>query len=167
MHIKKFGEEVLFADDEIVKVGRDDIEFLKQQAGNNKRSRIRLCTHKNLEDVLHEMFIVHTRGTYVRPHKHLNKAESLHIIEGAVDIIVFGEEGNIINVVRMGDYLSGDKLYHRIPNSYYHSLLIRSDVLVFHEVTNGPFNRSDTVFAPWAPEEDDHIAAKKFMKRLK
>jgi len=25
-------------------------------------------------------------------------------------------------------------------------------VLVFHEITNGPFNRSDTIYAPWSPD---------------
>lgn len=166
MRVKQLNEEVLFADDRIVKVGRRDIEFLKERARCNQRKRIRLCAHKDIDNRLHEMLIVHTKDTYVRPHKHLNKSESFHIIEGLVDVVVFDEVGDIIEVVQMGDYSSERKFYYRVSDSYYHSLFITSDFLVFHETTNGPFRRSDTVFAPWAPEEGDSVAVKGFMEQL-
>ena len=35
-----------------------------------------------------------------------------------------------------------------------HMLLIRSEFLVFHEATEGPFLREKTVFPEWAPEEN-------------
>ena len=37
----------------------------------------------------------------------------------------------------------------------FHTLIIRSDILVFHETTEGPFDRNETVFARWAPEDGD------------
>ena len=166
MQVKKINKEVLYAVDRFIKVGYKDIKLLKVKSLDNDRKRIRLCTHKDVEDNLHEMFIVHAQGTYVRPHKHLNKAESLHIIEGLIDLIIFDDEGNILEVVRMGDYSSGGEFYHRISDSCYHTMLIRSEFLVFHEVTNGPFKRSDTVFPRWAPDETDSTAIKEFMERL-
>lgn len=166
MHAKEFNEEVLFANDQVVKVGRQDIEFLKKRAACNRRKRIRLCTHKDIDDKLHEMLIVHTKDTYVRPHKHLNKSESFHVIEGSVDVVIFNEVGNVVEVIQMGDYSSGHRFYYRMSNSYYHTPLIRSDVLIFHEVTNGPFKRSDTIFAPWSPEENDSAAVKEFMEQM-
>jgi hypothetical protein len=45
-------------------------------------------------------------------------------------------------------------------------LLIKSEILVFHEVKTGPFNRSDTVFAPWAPQENSPAEAREFMRQL-
>jgi hypothetical protein len=48
----------------------------------------------------------------------------------------------------------------------FHTLLIRSDVLVFHETTDGPFDRRDTAFAPWSPEDRDVEAANAFMSGL-
>lgn len=167
MDVKKFNKEVLFAVGRILKLGRGDIEFLKEKSQANERKRIRLCMHRNIKDNLHEMFIVHTKDTYIRPHKHQNKIESFHIIEGAADIILFDESGNIIEVIQMSNYSSGRKFYYRISDPYYHTLLIRSDVLVFHEVTNGPFNKSDTIFTSWAPKENDHAAVKKFMEGLR
>lgn len=125
-----------------------------------------MCTHRNTEDLLHEMFIVHARDTYIRPHKHLGKPESFHVIEGTVDVIVFEEDGSVRAVIKMGEYLSGRPFYYRISDPLYHTLIIRSDVLVFHETTSGPFNRADTIFAPWAPEENNPAACGVFMGKL-
>src|SRR4051812_15824469 len=82
MAIIKFNDEVLYSDDLIVQVERPEIEQLKKAALLNPRRRIRLCAHRNVDSTLHEMLIVHTANTYVRPHKHLNKIESFHVIEG-------------------------------------------------------------------------------------
>jgi len=166
MRFNKFNEEVFFADDKIVKVGHGDMEFLKQKAKNNERKRVRLCLHKGVEDKLHEMLIIHMKDTYVRPHRHLNKSESLYVIEGEAYAVMFDEAGKIIDIIRMGDYKSGHKFYYKISTPVYHTLLITTDFFVFHETTNGPFNKSETVFAAWAPEENDNENVAKFMGRL-
>jgi len=165
--MKKINNEVFYASDEIIKISKEDIEFLKQKALKNKRKRCRLCTHKDVNDKIHEMIIVHTKETYVRPHKHLNKSESFHIIEGSADIVIFDEKGKITQAIPMGDYSSGKKFYYRMTKPYYHTLLIKSDILVFHEITNGPFKREDTVFAPWSPKDDDKEGVKNFMRELR
>ena len=155
MRLNKFNEEVFFADDEIVKLGYQDIDFLKEKAQNNERKRVRLCAHKEVKDTLHEMLIIHMKDTYVRPHKHLHKSESLYVIEGEASAVMFDEAGHIVEVIRIGDYRSGHRFYYRISAPVYHTLLISTEFFVFHETTNGPFNKTDTVFAPWAPEEND------------
>jgi hypothetical protein len=66
----------------------------------------------------------------------------------------------------MGDYASGRKFYYRSDAQAYHTLIIRSDVLVFHETTQGPFRREDTVFATWAPEDGDLEGRRAFQARL-
>ena len=119
--MREFNDEVLFTDDSITKVNREGIEFLKVAALRNKRERIRLCTHRSVDDTVHEMLIVHTSGGYVRPHKHPNKSESFHIIEGELDIVVFDDEGEMIEVVSLGEYGSGKNFFWRISDSYYHT----------------------------------------------
>ena len=110
------------------------------------------------------MLIVHEKDCYVRPHMHVNKTESFHIIEGTVDIIIFDEDGQIKDIIPMGDYGTGRKFFYRLPHSCYHTLLIQSEVLVFHEITNGPFRPDDTVWALWAPEETDENAVSQYME---
>ena len=166
MKATKFNEEVLFTADDVVKVDANDIEELKQKAKHNRRRRIRLCAHKKLDDSIHEMVIVHEKSCYIRPHKHINKTESFHIIEGSVVIILFDEDGQINKIIPMGDYASGRKFFYRLPPSHYHTLIIQSDVLVFHEITNGPFKLEDTIWASWAPNESDLDEVSRYMKMI-
>ncbi|MGB7542994.1 MAG: WbuC family cupin fold metalloprotein [Burkholderiales bacterium] len=163
--LKRLNEEVYFAEDPIVRVGREDIEMLKRLALDTRRKRVRLCAHRGVEDALHEMLIVHTKEAYVRPHKHLNKAESFHLVEGAVDVVFFDDDGAIRDVVCMGRGATGDSFFYRISGPQYHTLLIRSDFVVFHEATSGPFVREQTAFAPWAPAEDDLAGQAAFFRR--
>jgi cupin fold WbuC family metalloprotein len=160
------NEEVLFAYDEIVQIDTSDIEELKQKAKKNPRKRIRICAHKGSKDTIHEMLIVHDKSCYVRPHKHINKTESFHIIEGEADILLFDEKGHIDQTIPMGSYNSGRTFFYRLPPSCYHTLLIHSDVLVFHEITNGPFRVEDTIWASWSPEEADLDAVSRYMAML-
>ncbi len=166
MRFKKFNEEVYFSDEKIVKVAHRDIEFLKEKAEHNERKRVRLCSHKDVKDSLHEMLIIHMKDVYVRPHRHLHKSESLYVIEGEAYAVIFDEAGNIARVIRLGDYQSGHRFYYRVSDPVYHSLLITTEFFVFHETINGPFNKSDTVFAPWAPEEGDFSSVTEFKKKM-
>ncbi len=166
MRTQKQNNEVFYAEDRVIQLRSSDVQWLKKQAECNLRERARLCTHRHTEDLLHEMFIVHTRDTYIRPHKHLGKPESFHIIEGTVDVVVFDDNGDVFEIIQMGNYESGMAFYYRILDPLYHTLLIRSNVLVFHETTTGPFNLTDTVFAPWSPEVDDKNACKAFVSAL-
>ena len=166
MQVKYLNEEVLYTEQEFVSLSSFDMDFLKKKAVKNRRKRIRLCAHKNLQEAVHEMIIVHTNDAYVRPHKHLRRCESFHVIEGIADVIIYDDKGNPLETIKIGDYNSGRNFYCRIPQAYFHSLIIRSDFLVFHETTQGPFDKTDTVFASWAPSEEDSIQIEAFKRRL-
>ncbi len=166
MLAKELNKEVWHASEDLITVSSVDMATLKQKVLQNERKRIRLCCHKDINDGLHEMLIIHTKGAYVRPHKHLNKSESLHVIEGIVDVVLLDEQGEIAEVIAMGDYVSGRKFYQRIDTPRFHTFIIHSEFLVFHETTKGPFQKSDTVFAPWAPKENDAAAIQAYKKHL-
>jgi len=167
MLTKEFNKEVLYTAEDLTKVSKADIQALKQKALGNERKRIRLCSHKDVNDSLHEMLIVHMRDAYVRPHKHINKCESVHIIEGSLDIVIFDEDGKVTEVTPLGDYASGRNFYHRMETALYHTFLFHSDFVVFHEITKGPFNRSDTIFSPWSPPESDPKAWEAYIEDLR
>ena len=163
---KAESNAVFYADEAPVSVGLEEIEFLKSHLEKTALKRVRLCAHSGVEDALHEMLIVLSKETYIRPAKHLGKAESLLVVEGFADAVFFDEHGEIERVLPLGDYASGRRFYYRISEPVYHTLLIRSETLVFHEATRGPFRSEDTVFAPWSPAEDEPAAARAYMQRL-
>jgi cupin fold WbuC family metalloprotein len=166
MNIQKINSEVLTSIDPLVTVKSADVQILINSASQNERKRIRLCAHKHETDRLHEMIIVHGKEAYVRPHKHLNKTESMFIIQGAMDFVIFDENGNVKQVISMGEYASGQEFFFRSDLPIYHTLLIRSPMLTFLETTNGPFNRADTIFAPWSPDGNDPSEVKHYLSEL-
>ncbi|QJQ03382.1 WbuC family cupin fold metalloprotein [Herbaspirillum rubrisubalbicans] len=159
--------EVIYSDMEVVTASRADILHLEQLSASNARQRVRLCAHDSLEDSLHEMLIViQGPSAYVRPHKHPGKSESMHVISGRVDLVMMDDAGAVTQIIEMGDYASGLPFYERVDRPIFHTLIIRSDVLVFHEVTNGPFLPNATVFPDWAPDGSDAALAGRYVGEL-
>ncbi len=143
--------EVFYAPIEHIAVGGTELNKLKRLALQNPRRRARLCTHISPNDLLHEMFIVHYMGCYVRAHRHLEKVESILVLEGEGQIVFFEESGGITEIVTLSATDRRSHFYHRIPKMAYHMILISSEVMVFHETTTGPYVRAHTTFPDWSP----------------
>ena len=167
MRFKRESPEVFFATGPLMSFGRDDLEDLKAQALSNSSGKARVCAHPSVEDMLHEMLIVHGRNAYVHPHKHIGRSESFHMIEGGMTVVVFDEDGGVYEALEMAAVpaLEG-ALYYRLSESLFHTVIPRSEVVVFHETTNGPFDRTRSVFAPWAPKSDDQPAIEVYWHSL-
>jgi cupin fold WbuC family metalloprotein len=164
--IKELSPEVLIAEGPLVNVGAETISLLVERAKMAPRLRVRLCAHPDDQDPLHEMIIVMAEGTYIRPHRHTNKSESMHIIHGFADIVRFSEEGDIDQIIQLGSFESGQTFFQRVSDSRYHTLMLRSAYVVVHETTNGPFQAGQAQFAPWSPDENDS-SKEDFINRLK
>ena len=162
----RMGEEVLFSSLSNVAVDSKVIDEMCLMATKTRRGRVRLCVHRDSSEEQQEMLIVHTRHAYVPPHKHLDKSESLLILRGTADYFLFDDLGNISKKIELGDQYSKKCFFFRLSEPTYHSMLIKSGVLVFLEITQGPFNRSGNVIAPWAPEVNDHQAIDQFLELL-
>lgn len=164
--LERLGGDVFVARGPIVCFGDEELAFLRQQAARSPRRRARICAHRANEDALHEMIIAITAESYIHPHMHVGKSESLHIVEGGVDVIIFNDAGGITDLVALGAPDSGRSFFYRMSESRYHTLLIRTGMLIVHEVTNGPFDRGQTVLAPFAPREEDREAARTYTTLL-
>lgn len=142
------------------------IEDLKQRASASPLQRARILAHGSPQAPLHEMLIVQTQAVYVRPHRHHNKAESLHVIDGAARIVFFDDAGTIEETIDVAPAASGAPFYLRTATPRWHTQLVLSPYFVFQEVTAGPLRSEDTEFAPWAPDENDRKAVDTFMINL-
>ena len=144
--VRKENEEVYYIDDSQVALGYEYADALKKIAAANPSKKARLCIHQSPSADLHEMFIVHGRQAYVRPHRHLKRHEGLMVLEGQADLLTFSTSGGLVACHRL------DRSHIHIAANLYHMLIIRSEFLVFYEATTGPFSRLDTEFAPWSPD---------------
>lgn len=166
MNLRRVNDEVFVAEGKVIRLDQASIEFVKDRAGANARQRARICAHADSEDALHEMLIAISDRSYIHPHKHLAKVESFHIVEGAVDVVIFDDAGAVQDVVEMGDRESGRCFYYRLADSRFHTLLLRTPWLVVHEVTNGPFRPSETLLAPFAPAEGEREAIRAYLAEV-
>lgn len=150
MRMLRTGTEAFHVTEPVVTVGKAEISQLKNEIEWTPRTRIRLCAHKNANDLIHEMFVLYTNKTYIQPNKHIAKDETFHILEGEASFITYNDSGDVQDIVELGDYQSGKAFYFRVPEGMYHSVIMHSDYLVIHEATPGPYDRSATVWASWA-----------------
>ena len=153
MPLVQTSPEVFLAEGPISSIGPSELDTLKAAVKASVKRRARINAHPDAEDALHEMIIAIDPDSYIRPHKHPGKSEAFHIIEGEVDIIVFSDDGAIERIVPLGPPGSRRPFYYRMSAPFFHTLIIRSDILIVHEITNGPFRPQATVFADFAPDE--------------
>ena len=160
----KNNEDVFFVDKKNFSLSSIDTNYLVGKAKKSKRQRARLCVHDNIDSNLHEMFIVKLKDTYVRPHKNFNKCKSFEVLEGEMDLVIFDENGKIIEVIEMCEYRQMKCFFYRITETIYHSLIIRSNYALFKETITGPFKSQDTIYADWSPPENDLNKVHDFME---
>jgi cupin fold WbuC family metalloprotein len=142
------------------------IDDLKHRASASPLKRARILAHGDPQAPLHEMLIVQTKAVYVRPHRHHGKSESLHVIDGSAKIVYFNDVGNIEETLDVGPSNSNDPFFLRTDSPRWHMQIVLTPYFVFHEVTNGPFRREDTEFAPWAPDENDAPTVEAYLSGL-
>lgn len=111
--------------------------------------------HLREEDSVQEMVVGLCHDSYIRPHRHIGKSESYHIIEGELSVILFDESGRVTKRIQMSADSTDKNLIYRLSNEIWHTVIPSTEYVVFHEVTNGPFIPSDTQYAEWAPHESE------------
>ena len=149
---------------DIVAVNRRIISQLIEESKRNDHCDIRLCLHKNTREKMHQMIILKTRGNYYRPHRHPDKVESYHMIEGKMALFIF-DSGEDIAECRI--LSSDDNFLYQVGKNRWHVSIPLSEYVVYIESTTGPFNGAgDTDFAPWAPDGADPEEAMRYFETL-
>jgi len=157
---------IYYTDGGFAAVDRSVIAFLKAKALIAPRRRARLCLHADPVDTQHDMLIAMHHSSYVAPHCHFSKSESLVLVEGTCDAILFDAGGRVSRVVPMCAEAGNGCLLYRMPANLFHTLRLRSEWTVFIESTIGPFDRQDTGVAAWAPPETDPAAGHAYLEQL-
>lgn len=147
-----------FAESPVVAVTAEVIAELKAAAQGAGGANVRLCMHASPEDNFHDMLILEHRGSrYFRPHRHGDKSETLHAIEGEALVLVFGDDGAVVQRLRLA--VDGARMV-RVGAGQWHTVLPLSPSVLYHEAKRGPFVRDgDAAYPSWAPNGSDFAAA--------
>jgi cupin fold WbuC family metalloprotein len=160
MKTRRATPNVFVAEEEIVQVDQSILDMLREAAPQAPLKRVRLNAHRGDDAIVQEMILAVARDSYIAPHKHPGKSESFHIVEGKLDVVLFDDDGQIREVLHLGDLFSGKPFYYRVSQARFHAVVIQSEVAILHETTNGPFIKEETVYAPWAPRAEGPEAEK-------
>ncbi len=140
------------------------IEELKKIIYTLKDKNLRLCLHDNPQDLFQGMIILERSGKYYRPHKHLEKGESFHIIEGRMAVFTFDDAGKVVDSCILEQ---GGTIIYRVAVNSCHAVLPITDLVVYHETKPGPFlGQEDSIFPEWSVEESDKDGVDKYKQSL-
>lgn len=107
------------------------------------------------------------RGTYLRPHRHLNpkKDEIFLLLRGRIAVFLFDNKGEITQT-QILDPKEG--VYGaEIKAGTWHGLLVLESGSVIYEIKEGPFAPlAPENFAPWSPAPEDTEGVAKYMELL-
>ena len=124
------------------------INELKEISKQNKNSNARLCLHDSPGESLHDMIILEWRDKKCRkPHKHLEKDETVQMIEGKMKVFTFSETGELIE-----EHLLEPKnnFIFRTKKGQYTIYLPLTEHAIYRETKQGPFQQQDNVFPSWS-----------------
>ena len=164
--LRQVSPEIFYSDGGFLAADGYIVSILKDNAQRSSRRRCRLCFHTNEDAAQQEMLIVMHRTSYVRPHRHFDKVETLTVIEGECNALLFNEEGAVTTVVSMSAPGNGGSFFYRMPEGIFHTLIFKSEWLVFIETTVGPFARTMSEAAGWAPAEDGSSRGNAYLSNL-
>jgi cupin fold WbuC family metalloprotein len=131
------------------------IASVLDRARTSARRRTNHDFHAGPTDNPHRFLNVMLRDTYVRPHRHVTppKSESFLVLDGAVAVFVFDDDGRVLARHDLG--VDGVRGIDLAPGLW-HSLVPLTEHVVIYEVKPGPWDpATDKEMAAWAPAEGD------------
>jgi cupin fold WbuC family metalloprotein len=142
------------------------LPFLVEARKKSKRGRTRILMHPHSSSNVHEMFVLYGQETFIRANKHIDRDESVFVLAGVIDVILFEDNGQISQVVRLEASSATYSSFILLPANRYHSVIIRSEFALLFESTPGPFDPLVTVFAEWSPLEEQLDLQKVFLESV-
>jgi len=131
-------------------IGFPQITGLQDHVAKSKDGQGRVCCHSQDSSKMQEMFLSFNQGITFPMMKHLDKSESLLILSGDLDYLIYSEVGEVIATIPMTGFQTYNNsnpkpFYIYINRNTYHSPLVKSETFLAKETTSGPFLPNQTV----------------------
>lgn len=131
--------------EQVCRVGKKEIHYLKEKADKLDNRKYRLCLHNNTKDRVHTMLNAYLAYSYVRPHYHPHKTETKIIFEGELLVVLFDNNGKIKDHFIMSTKSEDSSILHLQPKIVHMNIPLTDTV--FLEITSGPFDaETDNIF---------------------
>jgi cupin fold WbuC family metalloprotein len=88
----------------------------------------------------------------------------LQVVKGELLLIVFDDDGKVVQRVKMGPVGSGEVFLYRLSSTPWHTMIPLSEIVVVHEALQGPFNNSSEPLPDWVPGDSQDL--KQFLKEI-
>ena len=155
----------IYLQDDQITLTENLINTLRGIASESPLRRARYCFHKDENDPVQEMVIAFFQNSYVAPHRHNGRPESLAVIQGKAAVFIFDDNGMVKNCFFLGSS-PGDIPFYRINGNIWHTLIPCTEFLVVHEISRGPFSKKNNDSAPWAPDGKDIKFNREYTSKL-
>ena len=140
------------------------IAALKQFAARYPTKNVRLCLHASPAAPFHSMIIHERKGTFYPPHRHAEKGENWHIVEGRMAVFIFDADGRVTDARHLGGV---DGLIYQLDPGVYHTVVALSETVIYHETKLGPFlGGADSLMPSWSPDPSDTEAVRFYVTGL-
>lgn len=142
----------------IRRLGPALLDDLVDRAATSPRLRQHANLHASYSEPCQRLFNAIGVDSYIRPHRHRvdPKTETLLAVRGRLTLVLFDEQGHVIEVVDFGAaaHQSGCEVGVELSPGVWHTVLAEEPGSVLFEVKAGPFEPVlAKEWAPWAPEE--------------
>jgi cupin fold WbuC family metalloprotein len=110
--------------------------------GLYKKKDLKICMHSNIREKLHNMINFLYKKKSYSPHCH-NSDEVYQFIKGDLRIIIFNRKLNVSSSL----FLNKNHPIIRVKKNTYHVTVPVKSFSLFHEIKEGPFKKSNTIFS--------------------
>ena len=156
--VNKISDGVFQLENSYNVLDSDLISLIKDDCISNKKKRSRINFHQSPSDYVQEMIIAMHINTDIPVHRHINKCESFHLIEGRVCVVLFKENSSQIFEEIILD--STKRPFYRLNTNIDHLVIPLSLITIIHETTEGPFNTESSIIPEWSLTKSGHDTLK-------
>ncbi len=140
----------------MIEVNSADLSALVARARSAARRRQNLNIHGRTDDSINRLLNAVEPGSYIRPHRHSDKLETLLAVAGSFELIFFDDEYRLLRRAFLGG--SGATLIE-YPANTWHSLIALQTGSIFFEVKAGPYEplRAEDYLPGWPAENSADV----------
>lgn len=132
-----------FSKSKTTTINKNMIEALKLESKMRGKSNARFCLHLSPDESLHDMVILEYKANkLMEPHKHLDKDETIHVLEGEMLGLILDDKCNLISKTILDPK---NNFLYRTAKGLYHLWVPSSNYVIFRETVQGPFGLDDNV----------------------